>query len=286
MRQRLYQTTPVGTADQYGRVSLTFPPVPQGSAWTGSVSLFAAPRYNTVTGPGGGFQLINGQLDNTLWWLQRNASPILQMSGGATAVDVQCVGQETLTVIGSGMDQSDTVVAVWSGWSDDMVDAPFVEPYSAGVVSASQFVYNGEGRRAPLTVAIVDDPARTTACRQAILTTSASSATLFTPGLGATSTQIQSLALQVVTANSGSTAQAIPFNAMIQTTDGTNITNLLTVATIVTQASCQEGHMVLPMDGLPMPDNQSLQVACSSLAAGNSLRVQAAAVLTYVAPTP
>lgn len=279
-RQRLYRQV-TANVDAKGHVALTFEQVPQGSAWTGSVSLYASPVFGGVPA-----SLTNGVLQGAQWWLLRNQSPILQMAGAATAVDVQCVGQETLSITGYGLASGDSITAVWSGWSDDLADAAWVEPHPTGVTPAYVQVYNTEGSNGPLQVTEVPDPLRTITVATGFTATAGTTTAMFTPGIGASGVEILALTLQVATAQSGTTAQAVPFLATIRLNDGANITPLLAVETIITQTSNQNPGICQPMFQMPMVSNQTLELNVGALAAGNVLRVNASAVLSYVPHAP
>lgn len=124
--QRLYQQTAAMVDNVLRTVSLTFPPVPQGSAWTGTIQ---AVSNDDVAQP----------LAATAWILTKNGQPYLSWTGYGMAVDVQGTGQDTFTLFGQnvaiGVGGQILVTGQWIGRSDPQDQAPYVWPRVFGTPS-------------------------------------------------------------------------------------------------------------------------------------------------------
>lgn len=137
--QRLYQQTsqalsnPSGSmATNFGFVTLTFPSVPQGSVWTGTIQASSDQDEGQV-------------LAAANWTLLRNGQAYLSWTGYGQAVNVQGTGQDVFVLEGNNIgpiDQGILVTAQWLGRSDDAATAPLLWPYvtaSPSIVAVTPF---------------------------------------------------------------------------------------------------------------------------------------------------
>jgi hypothetical protein len=101
-----YQAT--GTSSSTGTVTLTFPAVPQGLAWTGTIA-FVVGTPITPNAPVRAFQAV--------WTVYVNQRPIIVSQGLQVISNVQVDTLETLTIQGVGLVPLTTVLATFTGYS-------------------------------------------------------------------------------------------------------------------------------------------------------------------------
>lgn len=279
--QRLYQMIS-GVVDSHGRVTLSFPAVPQGLCWSGTISLYSPP---TVT-PGLNPVLDQGPLQGSFWWLARNQAPVLQWSGPAVAADIQALGQETITLQGYGMTSGRTVQAVWNGWSDDQpAVAPILTPQVYGVTAPYMQVYTSTPG-APLDVAVTTASGRSLGVASARLAAASSTAVLLAANSNA-AYQLQAVQLSVSIADDGTTAQQISWTGKVQLNNGTTQTTLLALEPIVIQTSTQCATQEFGLFGLPVNFDQDVELVTSSFGGtGTVVRANASLVYSYTPTTP
>lgn len=281
--QRFYMPV-TGTVGAAGSVVLRFASVPQGSVWTGSVSVYAPPQLTgglpTKSPP---FNLSNGPLNGAMWFLKRNESPVVQMGGAATAHDVQLVAQEVLTVTGYGLIPGDIITAVWAGYSEDADAAPIVYPMVSGSSEPYTYVYN----RAPgsaLDVVSIPDPSRTVAVAADILSVGSGTAVLIPAS--SRSIQLLSASINVCSGYNGTTAETIPFLGALQLNDDVSQVPLMRLEAILIQTSSQAVAESQELHALPVAANQRVELTSSAFAGSGSVRVNASVVYSYVPLAP
>lgn len=284
MQQRLYLPE-TATADVNGHVALQFDPPPQGTVWTGSVALYATPTPSTSPQP----VLSNGPLQGATWWLTRNQSPILQMTGAATAADVQCISQEILGVEGWGLAPYSTVMAVWSGWSDDASAAALCEPHPYGVTAPYMQVYNTRQTNStlqPLSVTLVPPAPTDRVVGVAYgFSSTPGQTTVMIPASSVRHFQLLSATLQLATAQQGTTAQNAACLATLVLDDGVTQTPILGTETLVIQTSSQTTTVTLDLRGLAVPFDANVSLVTGSLS-GGALRANASVVYSYIPTAP
>lgn len=283
--QRFYLPV-TGTVNAAGSVVLRFPSVPQGSIWTGSLSLYAPPQLTGgLPAPAPPFNLSNGPLAGSMWFVKRNESPVVQMGGAATVHDVQLVAQEVLSVTGYGLTSGDTITAVWAGYSEDADAAAIVYPMISGSSEPYTYVYNGAGPNSPLDVVTVPDPSRTVAVAADILSVGSGTTTLI-PASSQGRIQLHSAYLSVATGYSGTTVESIGFLGALQLNDSVTQVPLMRLETILIQTSSQAVAASLDLHALPVLSTQAVELISSAFAGSGSVRVNGSVVYSYVPLAP
>lgn len=129
------------TGPDMGKVVFTFPPVPQGSIWTGAI---------TVSSPQG------SDPQGLVWTLFRNGTPFLSGHEWPCFGDVQAVGREVMQLIGVyiGANSVPTyaMTASWTGYSADAGEAASLSPIISGSTRGLVQVYNTQGPGGALEV--------------------------------------------------------------------------------------------------------------------------------------
>lgn len=113
--QRLHQVV-TAQATSFGDVELSFPPVPQSLAWTGTISAVA----------------LTGDVSTATWTAYINSNPAGSWYGILPWGPIQAISQEVITVKGSGLSDGAEVQMVWLGRSDPVSQAQPVSPGSMG----------------------------------------------------------------------------------------------------------------------------------------------------------
>lgn len=273
--QRLYQIVS-GQANANGAISFTFPPVPQGSVWTGAITIYAA---HHLVGPSGGDT--GGQLYGAEWSLTRNGSPLLSYTGEAIIYDVQAVGQEVVALSAVGVQPLAQLTAVWTGYSMEAASAPYLSPRLYGGQNAYTQVYTS-GPGAPLDVAPTPAPAGVQVASAALGTSSSAQSV---PLLAATGViyRLWNITVSASAANSSATSTTgIILAAFVATTAGTPMT-ILETEPIVLANDSNTASNTIDMRGFTLPSGQGLTLNVSAFG-GSAARVNATVVYDILQP--
>ncbi len=131
--QRLYQTAQA-TSDGYGNVTLTFPSVPQGLMWTGTITASAT---NPPPLPGSPPSVVAAtpalRLVGATWTIFLNESPYLSYQGLQVVEDFQASDRQTVVIKGAGITPNTPVIATWSGFSDATQNVIPLGPTVSGI---------------------------------------------------------------------------------------------------------------------------------------------------------
>lgn len=283
--QPLYQQVQAGfqagtkLARPLSACTITFPPVPQGLVWSGSIAL-SVPSTQDLAG--------------VQWTMLRNGQPLLTWTDFGTPTDIQAVGQEVISIVGNYMGDDPanidqfTVTATWTGQSDDAGTAPILFPHAEGVSrgliqvttpSGGPFTVQGAFNGSPLPVTSVAWPDPSTVQTARLFVSTAGTTTTVLPALTDVTYQLWALQLQVSVANSGTTAGTFGTIATYQLTDG--VTNLWAMEPICVQASALADSGTVPMFGYQLPTGVGLNLLQSTFS-GSSFRTNGLVVYTTV----
>lgn len=267
--QRLYQVAS-GQVSSTGAITFTFPPVPQGSVWTGSITVYAPP---SLSGPSSGDP--GGGLYQAEWSLTRNSTPLLSYTGEAIVYDVQAVAQEVLKLAGLGLRPLATVTAVWTGYSIEAESAPLLYPRLYGGQNAYTQVYSSGDPGDPLDVTHVPDPAKIQVATALLTTSAAAQSTILIQDQTGATYRLWSLAISAAAANNAAASvTGIVLASFIATTGGTVI---LETEPIVLASDSQVSSTSLDMYGFTLPSGFGLTLQTGAFA-GSAARVNATAV--------
>ena len=260
MIQPLWQQV-TSSADATGRVTLSFPPVPQGLVWWGSIRL-----YSPL--PAGSHA---GTLQPGIWNLTRSGNPVLSFAGDAGVSDIMAVSQEVLTISGQNLKTGTPVYAVWNGWSGDPTEAPLLYPKTFGQQINAVQVYTDPvaGAGSALSVAPTPTPANLQFVK--VFASAAGTVTMIPASVSGYS--LWTVSLNVSASNSGTAAIDAPL--LVSVLNGSS--NLLTLEPIAVQASAVSVSQSIECYGLHLPPSTALTLSVGSYS-GTALRVNATAI--------
>lgn len=265
---RLYQQVQ-GTSTASGRVTLTFPAVPQGLVWTGSVSLYVTPTYTSGLNP----TISTGPLQGTMWFLSKNLAPLLQMSGPAVAEDVQLLGQEVLTVNGINLPSGLAVTAILTGRSDDDAStAPIVAPSVSGSLAPYMQVYTDNTPGTALQVNIAPDNTRVVSPN--IIFGSAAGTSTVVPSSGSSAVQLLSVSLNLAYGTTATTGSPGPLVAKLQLNDGAGtLTQLQALEVLVMPSGSDSVALTQDLAQMTLNPGTSVELVIGTVPTGCTVRV-------------
>lgn len=239
------------------RITFTFPPVPQGLVWTGSIAFSVA----VGSGP---------DLQGIVWTAYRNGFPFLTWQEFGVACDVQAISQEQITVVGIYMGAASTlplfqIKATWSGYSDDMATAEIATPWVAGSNRGLVQVYNEGGANHPLIVSPEPQPADVLRGR-AFLGGPSSSGDLMT-NTGTQTFKIWEIGLAASVGQLSTTAGAKFVTITVQSKAGG--TGLVQTQLSSVPGSADSTYCELPMHGFTLAAGDTLQLTTGAYGGDN-----------------
>lgn len=248
MRQRLAQQVS-GTVTAGGRVTLTFPPVPQGLTWTGAITLYTPVDTALVITQG-------------VWTATRNGQPLATYGGTGILAGVQLVAQEVLTITGSYLPAGSIITAVWTGWSEDAWEAQPTEPTLHGALNPYSQIFTDGAAGPGSAVQTVPVPAPSALQTANAVGIGSGNTTILTAGTLPLS--LWSVTLGASIANTSATAAALSCSFVVQASTGAQ---LLAVEPMVVQSSASSMADSMNLWGMYLPAGQSLILAIGSTTA-------------------
>ncbi len=260
---RLYQQTS-GTTTSMGVVVLTFPPVPTGLVWTGSVMLYTPPDS---------IQALMG----SEWSMTRNGNAVLSFQTMAVVADLQLVGGEVLQLIGSYINPNVQITATWMGRSEAAGTAAAVAPVVYGSPSPVSQVWNDTTQPIGSPVLVTDgrlpNPAVMQSAWQAV---SAVSTTLSIMAAPVSAYQIWEIGLTMTGSQLAAVAGEQFVTASVQTTDATPKV-LMKVGVMTVPGTTDAVSLTLPFHGLTLNAGKTLQLVTGAYG-GTALSAQVSVV--------
>lgn len=254
-RLELHQTATFRASPQ--EIMFTFPPVPTGNVWTGSIGFSLA----VGTGP---------DLQGIVWTCYRNGLPVLSWQEFGVASDIQAVGGEVISVVGVYIGSAATVPQFaiqcsWTGYNnDDPSSEGPAQPWVSGSSPSLVQVFNSNGADAPLSV--ISAP-QGTEHSTAVASAGGSALLLGTPVSGHPY-RLWELALQVTAASISTETGAKWLTATLK--EDTTSKVLLQTQVSTVPGSADSNTQYIPMRGYTMTDGAALQLTLSSFTGANA----------------
>lgn len=247
------------------RITFTFEAVPVSLVWTGNIAF----SVGLGLGP---------DLQGIVWTAYRNGFPFVTWQEFGIACDVQAVGAEVLTVVGTYMGSSATlplfeIKATWTGYSCDDVESTPAAPWVAGSNRGLVQVYNQGGADMPLEVVAEPFPPNVQRGRR-FLAGAGLSGDVMT-AVAATSFRIWEIGLAVSAGQLAATAGALFCTCTVQI-KGT-ATPLVQHQISTVPGACDSTYVRLPLHGYTLPAGDTLQ-ATTGAYGGDNLACVATAV--------
>lgn len=255
---RLYKVSTGTFSASPPKVTLRFPPVPQGQVWTGSIA---------VSPPSG------QDLQGIVWTLYRDGNPFLSWQEYGVASDVQAISHEGINLVGVYLGTAASVplfpiTATWTGYAQDVMEAPYLSPKVTGATRALVDVWNSPGGvGAPLAVVDAPSNVNTSLTRLSGASQSALMLPVPTPGSGVAYT-LWELGLQVTAGQSPSDTTVQWLTASIQQTNPT--VNLVQCQVTTAPGQGASEYVRLPLHGFQLSSTQTIQVTTGSYPGANA----------------
>jgi hypothetical protein len=137
--QSLYQVAQ-GTADANGAVTLSFPCVPQGLTWTGSITAAVNPQMGNVVGTSSPAPLFGAT-----WTITVNNVPFMSYQGLEVVNDFQATSRQTVVINGFGLAPGVAVILTWVGYSGYVYEVESLGPSVSGIPGDFGRVFSSGG---------------------------------------------------------------------------------------------------------------------------------------------
>lgn len=137
-RQELYVVAQA-VADSVGDIVLTFPSVPQGLTWTGSITAAVNQTSNVVA------TVSPAPLFGATWTITINSVPFMSFQGLEVVEDFQATGRQSVVVNGFGLVPNTSVIMTWTGFSDDTYNVERVGTSVSGMAGDWSRIFSGGG---------------------------------------------------------------------------------------------------------------------------------------------
>lgn len=265
MIQRLFKEDTATFIASTKRITFTFDPVPVSLVWTGNIAFSVA----LGSGP---------DLQGIVWTAYRNGFPFVTWQEFGIACDVQAVGAEVITVVGTYMGSAATlplfeIKAAWTGYSGDASEVEPLAPWVAGSNRGLVQVYNSGGADRPLEV--VEEPFPPGVLRGRRFLAGAGLSGDVMTAVGGSAFRVWEIGLAVSASQLAATAGALFCTCTVQI-KGT-VTPLVQHQISTVPGTCDSTYVHLPMHGFTLPAGDTLQ-ATTGAYGGDNLACVATAV--------
>ena len=253
MTSRLYQLAQ-GTISSTFTTTLTFPPVPQGLVWTGSVFVVTA------------VDALNSALVTARWVLEKSGQVVSAWGGSGILYDVQAYGQDRMSISGivlnPGISVGTQLLAYWVGRSDDQGTEPVVSPrvYGSPSETAIHGVVDIEAA-SPTALPVQDNGLYPTALAASVLGAGAGSTTALVAATPGTTLRLWEVG---VSAYCGGAASG-QFQCHVQ--DTTGAVDYCTAMAFNAAGGEGTSSLHMPWHGLTLPAGAGIRLVCSASAA-------------------